>query len=209
MATHERAVWGRPRGKSTSSASRTSIPTEMAKSAAKKRRLSVCSIGSTAMEMASLTKTKRKPPRSGCATGRAKGPSRRTVSPDHRGQWKPDAEPGCCGSNGILLDSQFARVRTPSGWPHGRAEIGRLHRTSGAIADPHGLASWVNEIPGYRTEPSSRHAKLVALSFQSGSPTRQARGGPGVAESERVAVNLAHPRGKLVGVLVRKDRNVS
>ena len=29
-------------------------------------------------------------------------------------------------------------------------ELGRLARTSTAIADPHELASWVNQIGGYR-----------------------------------------------------------
>ena len=32
-------------------------------------------------------------------------------------------------------------------------------RTSTPIADPHELASWVNEIPGYRTEPNARQAQ--------------------------------------------------
>ena len=44
-------------------------------------------------------------------------------------------------------------------------------RTSTAIADPHELASWVNEIPGYRTSQSSErvasiwftHDKLVGV----------------------------------------------
>ena len=37
-------------------------------------------------------------------------------------------------------------------------------------------------------------------SYQSGSPTRQARGGLEVAGVSTVAINLVHPRGKLVGV---------
>jgi len=41
--------------------------------------------------------------------------------------------------------------------------------------------------------------KRVALSFQSGSPTRQARGGPEVAESERSSRQSGSPTSKLVG----------
>ena len=145
MATHERAVWG-GQGGNLISASRTSIPTEMVKSAAKKCRLSVCSIGSTAMEMASLTKKKHNLPRSGCATGGAKGPGRRIVSPDHSvPNGRPMGELDVAGAMEFCWTvscwSQFILMLAP--WVN---EIGRLHRTSEAIADPHELASWVNEI---------------------------------------------------------------
>ena len=73
----------------------------------------------------------------------------------------------------ILVESQLFQSVDPHGLAPWVNEIGWLHRTSTAIADPHELASWVNEIPGYRTEPSLRHD---------------------------AAVNLVHPRGKLVGV---------
>ena len=60
---------------------------------------------------------------------------------------------GCCGSNRILLDSQLLESVDPHGLAPWVNEIGRLHRTSEAIADPHELASWVNEIAGYTGLP--------------------------------------------------------
>ena len=65
--------------------------------------------------------------------------------------------------------------------------------TSAAIADPRELASWVNEILGYRTEPARDRRKRVALSCQSGSPTRPARGGPEGAERERCSCQSGSP----------------
>ena len=81
-------------------------------------------------------------------------------------------------SSRILLESQLLESVDPHGLAPWVNEIGRLHRTSTAIADPHELASWVNEIPGCRTEPSATGANASPLAF-----------------------NLVHPRGKLAGVL--------